>query len=760
MRTTMSRRRLPVSVGVVLAAMTAASLHAPAVATAVPPPSAAAQQARATAASVEVPFLESGGELLAAGATGFLSKTPDRVVRWTRYADGVSKVIDTSGEAWVTGSATDTVVVVKQVWHRPSIESVTVYDMATGAAPVTIKATDVPELNGDFYGAVGSTLLMAAYDGSALTQVEVRGGTVSARKVAGVPADVSNVWMPSDLPGAALVQYYDGRGGRTGVVDLTTASLVEDFERTREVKASYLAARRVAWTESVDGKPVLATAVRGGGEVERVPLGPDDSAALTGGLVGDWFAFGATTGDATPWHTFTARSLTDGSTVKVLDHAESATQGPDDTLLVLGVTDAHGQGVYRVAVGADGKPEAELVASTGEPNEGATPISYVGDAVPAVIDLDRTPRPRLAWTFSSDRADLSVGFTSKATGERFHQFVRAGSGSGASAGGPLGFDWTGEVRDSSRDLPKDAPNGAYTWSVTALPKNGMPSVSASGTFTVVRKATAHDYDDNGAPDLLARDANGFLDRIATHWDRATGKLVPINPTHTGSRGWGGYDRIESVGDVAGSPAADLVGRDRQGDLWFYQGTGDAGSGVNVASRERVGGGWQIYTQLAGGSDLTGDGRPDLVATDKSGGLWLYKATGKVSAPFAPRKRIGHGWGIYNQLTATGNIGGNPTGDLVARDASGVLWLYLGKGDGTFAPRTRIGGGWNAYADIVGIGDANKDGRPDLYARTPAGTATAFFYAGTGDWKAPFKPRGSTEAGVQEPWATVKYNHVA
>ncbi|MFJ5526042.1 FG-GAP repeat domain-containing protein [Streptomyces sp. NPDC093249] len=73
---------------------------------------------------------------------------------------------------------------------------------------------------------------------------------------------------------------------------------------------------------------------------------------------------------------------------------------------------------------------------------------------------------------------------------------------------------------------------------------------------------------------------------------------------------------------------------------------------------------------------------------------------------------------------------------MARDKAGVLWLYLGKGDGTFAVGTRVGAGWGGFTDLVGVGDANGDGRADLIA-SKAGAAT--FYAGTGNWKAPFKP---------------------
>ncbi|CAM5597432.1 VCBS repeat-containing protein [Streptomyces tanashiensis] len=78
--------------------------------------------------------------------------------------------------------------------------------------------------------------------------------------------------------------------------------------------------------------------------------------------------------------------------------------------------------------------------------------------------------------------------------------------------------------------------------------------------------------------------------------------------------------------------------------------------------------------------------------------------------------------------------GNPAGDLVARDTSGVLWLFSGKGDGTFLPRVRIGGGWNAFTQLVGMGDANNDGRGDLLAYGAGGT---YVYLGTGTESAPF-----------------------
>ncbi|WP_322899750.1 FG-GAP-like repeat-containing protein, partial [Actinacidiphila rubida] len=60
-------------------------------------------------------------------------------------------------------------------------------------------------------------------------------------------------------------------------------------------------------------------------------------------------------------------------------------------------------------------------------------------------------------------------------------------------------------------------------------------------------------------------------------------------------------------------------------------------------------GWNAYTLMAGTGDVTGDGRADLVARDASGALWLYKGTGSASAPFAARTKVGAGWNTYNAL---------------------------------------------------------------------------------------------------------------
>ncbi|MFF6888835.1 FG-GAP repeat domain-containing protein [Streptomyces sp. NPDC012421] len=303
------------------------------------------------------------------------------------------------------------------------------------------------------------------------------------------------------------------------------------------------------------------------------------------------------------------------------------------------------------------------------------------------------------------------------------------------------MNWSGLLDSGDR-----AFNGAYTWSLRVTPYGGQ-ATTATGSFTVVRKPRLHDFDDNGSPDLLARNSGGKLEHYSSN-------ITQIAPQMTGYRtaiglGWEAYDRIEVAGNVAGASHPDLLARDKSGVLWLYQGNGRTG----FATRVRVGSGWNAYDKLAGGSDLTGDGRADLLATDKTGVLWLYKGTGSATSPFATRTRIGGGWGVYNDLSATGNLAGTAAGDLLARDRSGVLWLYQGNGSGGFTARTQVGGGWGSYRHVTGIGDADNDGRADVFAVDSTGTT--YLYKSTGTTTGLFKPR--TKTGMA--FSASAYNHV-
>ncbi|KQX59318.1 MULTISPECIES: FG-GAP-like repeat-containing protein [unclassified Streptomyces] len=363
-------------------------------------------------------------------------------------------------------------------------------------------------------------------------------------------------------------------------------------------------------------------------------------------------------------------------------------------------------------------------------------ITLVRHTVPPVIDMTNRQYVALEWELTGG-AWATVVMRNTRTGYTTTELLGTPSSSST-----FRLYW-----DAHNIEKGDAPNGDYTWTITL---DGIPlGFKASGSFKLVRRPAAHDLDVDGAFDLLQRESGGGLWRTDSTYYSGELEMDSHHREFIGP-GWQVYDRIASVGNLGGSTVSDILTRDTSGVLWLHAGNGQGG----FYGRIRVGAGWQIYDRITGGSDLTGDGRPDVLAADKAGVLWLHPGTGNATSPFTARKKLGTGWGIYNDITAVGDIAGGPAGDLLARDTSGVLWSHLGKGDGTFAPRTRVGGGWNAFAFLIAAGDVSKDGRPDLLAIRPTGDMS--LYRGTGDWKTPL-------LGAQKVWSYdvgFGYNHAA
>ncbi|WP_307717519.1 VCBS repeat-containing protein [Streptomyces sp. V4I23] len=694
---------------------------------------------------------EPGSQIVSAGPSGFLTEDMDGDMRWTRYADGTSTVLGrhTSelGLAQEWGSLSDTVVVPRRnPLGSPQYDGATLHDMASGAAPVEI---DLQTLGREYayVGTVGSTVIAAVTTGTGQQAhvVTKDGAALSDRAVTGLPADAQDIRTTGASEGSVLLSYRIGELGTSpwylALVDLGTATVTEthDVGRYGMAHAAALSETHIAWFERTGSSTtkILNVAVRGGST-------PPRRETVTGldrpvlGLTGNWLTYASATkvylGNSDYQLALTAVPVDGGLSHKLLEHVTALVPSPDGSLLAMGGTLPEGEGLYRIAPDTDGAPTTTLVASSDRP----TAVTVLGHDVPSVIDLDKNSgNVFLAWHLSRANVQFTAALRHVRTGlvQSVHLSPLLG---GYPVSQQVGFWWEG-LLDGGNGKAVNAPNGAYTWTIEAKPRNGIgPTATASGTFTVVREPAPHDYSDNGSPDLLARDSSGRLWREDTATSsKASRTLSETGHTLVGS-GWQQFNRIEAAGNLAGGPAGDLVARDTAGVLWLYQGKGDG----TFATKARIGSGWQIYRHLAGASDLTGDGRPDLVATDAAGALWLYKGTGNATAPFAVRKKIGlSGWQQFNTIEATGNIAGSAAGDLVARDKGGVLWLYQGRGDGTFTTRIRIGGGWSAYNHLVGIGDANRDGRPDLYAAGSDGST--YVYESTGNAAAPFRSRRST-----------------
>ncbi|MFF5786381.1 N-acetylmuramoyl-L-alanine amidase [Streptomyces sp. NPDC012693] len=732
---TRGRRLAAAAVTVVLAATGGTLTALPATAAA---PAATQQEQQTTT----VPFPRDA-DVVGAGPSGFLSKTRGSTpeYRWTWYADGSSVVMPGASAA---GGGSDLVVTGDRTVLTVS-SVLRIHDMTRpGAAPLEI---DLDALGDYAYsGLAGDTLLLGRYEGGVVVQYGVTldaatlaGGTPKLRKLVGGPQidcrDADGGWTDTT---AVLYDCWISETIPVKIsVDLATGTdlwYMSGYERVAFDGA--VSATHVAWREggAEDG---IAAVRRGGSEPYR--WFPDAEADVRDPLylVGSWMAYGQRAHIDAPAdgpaanpavRPFTVRSIDTGEKAVLLTAFSSAVAGPGGSLLVRGGTPEHGEGLYRIAPRADGgRPTVELVASTGQ----TTVVTLTGATTPQALSGDQLARGvDFSWDLSRGDAHVKVRLKHVRSGQSITQEWPADQIDGAPR--RVSWRWDGKDLERPNGLLGPARAGEYEWELVAVPEEGIgPRLATTGRFTVTRPAAPHDFDGDGSADLFTRVPGGDLWSYRSQPVAVGGSIRHAGRTRIGA-GWQVYDRVETAGNIVGSSAPDVLARDRSGALWLHRGTGDRGT--PFAGRTLVSAGWQVYDRIAAGSDVTGDGRPDLVATDKAGVLWLHPGTGNATTPFSARKRLGGGWGVYNEVVAVGNITGGPAGDLLARDRAGVLWSHLGKGDGTFAPRTRVGGGWGGFTDLVGVGDANGDGRADLIAS--AGGAT--FYAGTGDWKAPLK----------------------
>ncbi|MGA5197679.1 FG-GAP repeat domain-containing protein [Streptomyces exfoliatus] len=711
--------RLALAVTAVLAVTT---LGAGTLATAPTAFAAGTAAASAEQAAATLPVYPEGATPGGVGTSGFLSFSFDadsnRKLLWTSY-DGARTSLQ-SPTGWATGAG-DVVVLGDDNWIY-EMQSLTLRNMAEPSAPGV--AIDLRPLNGKYVAVLSPTSVLAQLTTQAGVELHVvskDGGTTTTRKIAGLPADATEFFGSKAQDGHVLVGYEKGpadlRTGGRAMVDVTAGTVTETYasaESGRGFGGLQFSGSHVAWYEVETGVGgVIVSVDRKTREAKRTVLGGHTSVTA---LVGDWALYGHPT---TPVR---AVSLTTGESRDLLAYGSEAMSVSDGTVVVHGRRSADDKGLFRIAAAADGTPTVTKVAE-----EGPLPALTIQEThVPDAVNLDQTGgKATLAWTLSDREAYLDVTLTHTVTGKEFRTRVHA-----PAEGTRFSFTWDGTIGGV------DAPNGTYGVEAEATSLDGTGEPAYQGwLMNVTRTANPHDYSNNGSTDVLARDAAGVLWRDDLRDRPADGTPRSAQRTQAGY-GWQTYKQVEAVGSIAGNEVGDLVAVDGAGALYHYLGKGDG----TFTARQKVGTGWQIYNKLAGGSDLNGDGRADLVATDASGVLWFYKGTGSTTAPFAPRVRVGGGWQIYNHITALGNIAGTASGDLVARDTDGVLWLYQGNGTGGFAPRVKIGGGWNAFTQLVGAGDIDNDGRPDMIAYGSGGT---YVYRSTGSVTAPFSRQTTT-----------------
>ncbi|MEU9951779.1 VCBS repeat-containing protein [Streptomyces sp. NPDC047939] len=258
------------------------------------------------------------------------------------------------------------------------------------------------------------------------------------------------------------------------------------------------------------------------------------------------------------------------------------------------------------------------------------------------------------------------------------------------------------------------------------------SVEGSFAFEIPGKdATAHkdiipvgDQTGDGFSDLLTLSPYGSLTFRAGMSGAGTG-----NAEWTG-KGWQIYNKVLSPGDLTGDGRSDLLARTPEGELYLYPATGNT-STAPFGARVLVGKGWHTYDQLIGANDVTGDGIADLYGRTRSGELYFYTGTGSAAKPFTGADHVGRGWKIYNQVIGADDLNGDGRGDLIGRTVEGDVYVYLSTATGELATRVASGTGLNVASLLAGAGGAPDFGKNDLLGLDTKGTLWTYWSLNNG-----------------------------
>jgi hypothetical protein len=254
--------------------------------------------------------------------------------------------------------------------------------------------------------------------------------------------------------------------------------------------------------------------------------------------------------------------------------------------------------------------------------------------------------------------------------------------------------------------------GVFSPTPSFLP-SGTQNITPADTSVTATAAVTRlsDFNKDTFTDLVARDNTGKL------WVSLGNGAGGLQVRHLISGGWKMYTLLASPGDVTGDGIADVLGVNPAGQLWLYPGNGTGGLGV----RREIGfRGWEKMTSITSAGDMNGDGHNDLLACDSTGVLWFYPMTGNAAfGTRTQRTKISSGWNGYTIL-GPGDVSGDGLADILARDATGRLWLYQGNGAGGLNDPTLVSTGWQPMTALVTPGNWDRAAGNDLLARDAQG----------------------------------------
>jgi hypothetical protein len=186
-----------------------------------------------------------------------------------------------------------------------------------------------------------------------------------------------------------------------------------------------------------------------------------------------------------------------------------------------------------------------------------------------------------------------------------------------------------------------------------------------------------DVDADGRTDAIGRSADGDL-----HYFR--GQASGFAPPVKFGGGWQIFDMIEALGDFSRDGVPDVLARTTDGQLRMYTLNRDFTWKWSV----ELGLGWNVMRSVTGAGSVNTDYNGDVIALRASDGAVLnYRGSGPGTLNDAVVVLTGQT--DLARLLGVGDHNGDGKNDLLATDRQGNTWLYLGNGNGFSSTRQPV-----------------------------------------------------------------------
>lgn len=191
----------------------------------------------------------------------------------------------------------------------------------------------------------------------------------------------------------------------------------------------------------------------------------------------------------------------------------------------------------------------------------------------------------------------------------------------------------------------------------------------------------------------------------------------------------GLTSLAAVGDLTGDGRPDLVAARNQREIVIAEGAADP----RFASVRSLTTMPESVRFILGPGDLNASGARDLLVVGESGALYYLQNSGfgRMSAP----QTVGSGWSAMRVVRAAGDLTGDGRSDVIAIRSDGALMLYEGRGGARWASGRQIGSGWGGMTSLMTGVDFSGNGRVDLVATDTTGRMWLYRGLGGARWAA-------------------------